>query len=70
MLYMPKNFLNGGYGFSAIMMVLSLILALYCVRLLLITRAKLGGKVSFSEIGEITMGKPGRIMVDITLVGS
>ena len=52
------------------MMVLSLILALYCVRLLLITREKLGGKVSFSEIGEITMGKPGRIMVDVTLVGS
>ena len=69
-LYMPKNFINGGWGFSPIMMVGSLFLTLYCAKLLLDTRAKLGGKVSFSEMGEITWGKPGRIFVDVTLVGS
>jgi len=70
MLYMPKNFINGGWGFSPIMMIGSLFLTLYCAKLLLDTRAKLGGKVSFSEMGEITWGKPGRIFVDVTLVGS
>ena len=70
MLYMPKNFINGGWGFSPIMMILSLFLTLYCAKLLLDTRAKLGGKVSFSEMGELTWGKPGRLFVDVTLVGS
>ena len=69
-LYMPQNFINGGYGFSTIAMVGSLFLTLYCAKLLLDTRKKLGGNLSFSEIGEKTWGKPGKIMVDITLIGS
>jgi solute carrier family 36 (proton-coupled amino acid transporter) len=67
-LYMPKNFINGGYLFSALTMGGSLALTLFCAKLLLDTRAKLGG--SFSEIGEKTMGRSGKIMVDVTLVGS
>jgi amino acid permease len=67
-LYMPKNFINGGYLFSALTMAGSLCLTLFCAKLLLDTRAKLGG--SFSEIGEKTWGRTGKIMVDVTLVGS
>ena len=67
---MPKNFVNGGWGFSAIAMILSYFLTIFCAKLLLDTRAALGGRLSFSEIGEKTWGKPGKIMVDITLVAS
>lgn len=69
-LYMPKNFINGGYGFSAIALILSLFLTLYCVKLLLDTRKKLGGKMSFSEIGEHTWGRTGKILVDVALCAS
>ena len=65
---MPKNFINGGYLFSGIVMFLSLLLTLFCANLLLKTRAKVGG--SFSEIGERTWGRTGKILVDVTLVGS
>ena len=65
---MPKNFINGGYVFSSISLLGSLILTLFCANLLIQTRAKVGG--SFSEIGERTWGKTGKILVDITLVFS
>jgi len=48
-LYMPKDFINGGWLFSAICVILSLILTLYCAGLLLECRAKFGG--SFPDIG-------------------
>ena len=67
---MPQNFINGGYGFSSLAMLGSLFLTLFCAKLLLDTRAKLGGNLSFSEIGERTWGKGGKILVDVTLVGS
>ena len=67
-LYTPKNFINGGYVFSAITMIAALVLTLYCAKLLLDTRAKIGG--SFSEIGEKTWGKTGKTLVDVALVGS
>jgi proton-coupled amino acid transporter len=65
---MPKNFINGGYVFSASVMFGSLLLTLYCAKLLLDTRAKVGG--SFSEIGERTWGRTGKLLFDITLVVS
>ena len=34
-LYMPLNFLNGGYGFSAIAILTSLVMTLYCAHLVL-----------------------------------
>jgi len=67
---MPQNFINGGYGFSTIAMIGSLFLTLYCAKLLLDTRKALGGNLSFSEIGQKTYGKAGKIMVDVTLIGS
>jgi solute carrier family 36 (proton-coupled amino acid transporter) len=62
---MPKNFVNGGYAFSAFSLLCSLIMTLFCAKLLIETRAKVGG--SFSEIGERTWGRTGKILVDVTL---
>ena len=67
-LYMPKNFVNGGWAFSALSLTVSLFLTMFCIHLLLQVREKVGG--SFSEIGAKTYGKCGKIAVDITLFGS
>jgi len=67
-LYMPLNFVNGGYVFSPVALVLSVLLTLYCSKLLLETREKVGG--SFSEIGLKTLGPKGKILVDIMLATS
>ena len=65
-LYLPKSFINGGWGFQIITMVMSGILTMYCSILLLDTRAisKVG---SYSEMGQLSYGKYGRIAVDISL---
>ena len=68
-LYLPKNFVNGGYAFSIAAMFLAMIFTLYCTKLLLDTRKSLGGRLSFSEIGQAALGNTGRILVDVTLVG-
>jgi hypothetical protein len=67
-LYMPKNFVNGGWLFSPFILFVCMLLTLYCIKLLLDVRAKLGG--SFSEIGFKSYGRCGKMMVDITLFGS
>ena len=67
-LYMPKNFVNGGWLFSVIALIGALFLTLFCIKLLLEVRDKIGG--SFSEIGAKTYGKCGKLMVDTTLFGS
>lgn len=67
-LYMPKDFINGGYGFSVIALILALFLTVYCLKLLVEVKKKLGG--SFAEIGYKTLGKPGKIATEITLFGS
>lgn len=65
---MPKDFVNGGYIFSPFALLLGLILTMYCVKLLIISRDKLGRKsMSFSELGELTLGKWGKIAVDLSL---
>jgi len=65
---MPKDFVNGGYVFSPIALLLGLILTMYCVKLLIISRDRLGKKsTSFSELGELTLGWKGKVAVDLSL---
>ena len=49
-LYVPKDFKNGGYIFTPITLVCSLVLTLYCAKLVLAVNARLGGG-SFPEMG-------------------
>ena len=65
---MPKDFVNGGWLFSAVCIIGSLIVTLYCASLLLQCREKYGG--SFPEIGYAVYGKWGKLLVDISLVAS
>lgn len=68
---MPKDFVNGGYVFSPIALLLGLILTMYCVKLLIISRDKLGKKqTSFSELGLLTLGWKGKVAVDLSLAVS
>lgn len=70
-LYMPKDFVNGGYVFSPFALLLGLILTMYCVKLLILSRDKLGRKsTSFSQLGEMTLGWKGKIAVDLSLAVS
>ncbi|CDW90768.1 UNKNOWN [Stylonychia lemnae] len=65
-LYLPKNFRNGGWLWALLSMVLSFVLTLYCAIKLLQAKAKTENG-SFSDIGFKAIGKPGKIMVDIFL---
>ena len=67
-LYVPKDFKNGGYIFAPATLVGSMLLTLYCAKLLLEVYDKLGG--SFPEMGFKAYGKPGKIFVEIVLVAS
>jgi amino acid permease len=67
-LYVPKDFKNGGYIFTPITLVASMVLTLYCAKLLLEVHAKTGG--SFPSMGFKAYGKPGKIFVEIVLVAS
>lgn len=70
-LYMPKDFVNGGYVFSPIALLLGLILTMYCVKLLIISRDRLGKKsTSFSDLGQLTLGWKGKVAVDLSLAVS
>ena len=69
-IYLPTNFTTGGYGFSAIALIGALILTLFCIKLLLEVRAKLGGNVSFPEIGFLCYGFTGKLLVEISLFAS
>ena len=68
-LYVPKDFKNGGYIFTPITLIASLIVTLYCARLLLDVNERIGGG-SFPEMGKKAYGKPGKIFVEIVLVAS
>ena len=68
-LYMPQQFYFAGWGFSLIAMMVSFILALYCCYLLLISRDASGAS-SFTELAEITYGKRGRVLAEVSLVVS
>ena len=68
-LYLPKAFINGGYAISIAMMIGSAILTIYCAMLLLEVRKKLGSS-NYTELGQTTYGRAGRICVDIALWSS
>ena len=68
-LYVPKDFKNGGYIFTPITLLVSLVLTLYCAKLVLAVNARCGGG-SFPEMGFKAYGKPGKIFVEIVLVAS
>ena len=67
-LYVPKDFKNGGYIFTPITLVASMALTLYCAKLLLEVHAKTGG--SFPDMGFKAYGKRGKMFVEIVLVAS
>mmetsp|Transcript_3071 Transcript_3071/g.4143 ORF Transcript_3071/g.4143 Transcript_3071/m.4143 type:complete len:104 (-) Transcript_3071:1095-1406(-) len=67
-LYIPGDFIIGGYGWSAITVLFCLLLTLYCSTLLIEVYEKVGG--SLPEIGMKTYGKPGKILVDVSLFSS
>jgi solute carrier family 36 (proton-coupled amino acid transporter) len=64
-LFLPNGFYNGGWLFSTIWMIFSMILTLICLLMLIIANEKVGG--SYSELGFKALGKPGKIIWDITL---
>ena len=68
-LYMPKDFINGGYLFSAICIICALFLTLYCAKLLMEVADKTE-KNDFPSIGFACYGKWGKIAVDIVLFAS
>ena len=68
-LYMPLNFINGGWLISPLALILSMCMTLYCAKLLIEVNKKLGGG-SFSELGFKAMGTPGKVITDISLFGS
>lgn len=69
-LYLPTNFITGGWFFSGAMLVFALLLTLFCIKLLLEVRNSLGGKMNFPEIGYAAYGTLGRACVEISLFAS
>lgn len=65
-LYIPKNFLNGGWFFSLLAMVLSYILTVICAFKLLDARKKCGAR-SFTDVGFASYGTFGKVIVDVSL---
>ena len=68
-LYVPKDFYNGGYIFAPVTLMLSCAITLYCSKLLLDTNERLGGG-GFPEMGFKAYGKGGKLFVEIVLVAS
>jgi amino acid permease len=62
---MPKNTLNGGWGFTIFAMLFSFFVTYYCVIILIEARDKIPGGPSYSEICHVTMGRTGKYTVDI-----
>jgi hypothetical protein len=65
LLYMPKNTLNGGWGFTLFTMLFSFFVTYYSVIKLVEARARFTNGLSYSELCEVTMGKTGKYIVDI-----
>jgi amino acid permease len=62
---MPKNSLNGGWGFTLFAMVFSFFVTYYCVIKLVEARDKIPDGPSYSEICNVAMGKKGKYVVDV-----
>jgi len=65
LLYMPKNSLNGGWGFTIFAMLFSFFVTYYCVIKLVEARDKIPNGPSYSEICLVTMGRTGKYIVDV-----
>ena len=65
-LYMPKNFKNSGWLWGIAAMFISFLLTQVCAKKILQARAKHPG-ASFTDLGRLSMGRPGQIMVDVFL---
>ena len=68
-LYIPKDFWNGGYVWAPVTLIASLVVTLYCSKLLLDVNERLGGG-SFPEMGFKAYGKWGKLFTEIVLVTS
>jgi amino acid permease len=62
---MPKNTLNGGWGFTIFAMLFSFFVTYYCVIKLVQARDRIPNGPSYSEICHVTMGRTGKYIVDI-----
>jgi proton-coupled amino acid transporter len=65
-LYLPKSFINGGWGFSVICLVASAFLTNLCASKVLRVRAELDAK-SYTDIGEKLYGSWGKLVVNVAL---
>jgi amino acid permease len=66
-LYLPKNYYNGGYLFSPIAIILSCIITSVCILKLLKAREACKAR-SFEDIGNKAYGKFGKNLVGVYLV--
>ena len=60
-LYLPNNYYTGGYGFTTLAIIVSMILTMWCSSLLLTAKAELGAK-SYPDIGYKCFGEAGKII--------
>lgn len=58
-LYLPKSFVNGGWGFQAISLLISMSISIVCCNLLLDTKKEVKAS-SYTEIGLKTYGNLGK----------
>jgi len=68
-LTLPRSFINGGWMFQLFTLTFAAALATYCCILLLEVREKLNAS-SYTAIGEMTLGKWGKALVNISLCSS
>lgn len=65
-LYLPRSFVNGGWGFQIIALVISMILTMFCSVLLLDSRIKVNA-VSYTDLGQKTFGTIGKHAVNLAI---
>ena len=68
-LYLPKSFANGGWGFSIFCLFTSGCITNYCAGLLLECQTKLGAR-SYAELGFKCYGNAGKAMVNTAIASS
>ena len=68
-IYMPKAMYNAGWAITSAFLTASAFLTFYCASLLLEVKEKTNCS-NYSELGTKTMGKPGRIAVEIAVWSS
>lgn len=69
-LYMPLNFIQAGWAFSTATLVAATMLNILAAKFLIETRVKLGGNLSYSDIGEKLFGRAGKIVCEAAIIGS